>query len=189
MLLPGWNIFLYVFFSGRYFFYCFLYRFVVDYIVRFFCGLYCCMLLFFFQLKAVKVFAKVLGDRGSIAGRVIPKTQKMLPDASLLNIKHYKVGIKSKVEPSRESSSAFPYIIFLYGFSVDYISVFSSVDYIFVYYFSKLYFCMVLSWLHFCLLLQWIMFFMAIQWNIFLGTSSVENILWFFMRTYFLYVF
>ena len=33
---------------------------------------------------------------GSNLGRVIPKTQKMVPDASLLNIQDYKVGIQSK---------------------------------------------------------------------------------------------
>ena len=40
--------------------------------------------------------------------RVIPKTQKMAPDAALLNTKHYKVRIKGKVEQSREWSSALP---------------------------------------------------------------------------------
>ena len=38
------------------------------------------------------------GDRGSIPGRVIPKTQKMVLDDSLLNTQRYKVGIKGKVE-------------------------------------------------------------------------------------------
>ena len=41
-----------------------------------------------------------------IPGRIIPKTQKMVLDASLLNTQHYKVRIKSKVEPSREGVSA-----------------------------------------------------------------------------------
>ena len=36
---------------------------------------------------------------------VIPKTQKMVFDASLLTNKQYKVGIKGKVEQSRERSS------------------------------------------------------------------------------------
>ena len=36
------------------------------------------------------------GDRVSIPGRVIPKTQKMVPDTALLNTQHYKVLIKSK---------------------------------------------------------------------------------------------
>ena len=34
------------------------------------------------------------GDLGSIPGRVIPKTQKMVLDATLLNTQHYKVRIK-----------------------------------------------------------------------------------------------
>ena len=59
----------------------------------------------------VRVFAIGLGDLGSIPGRVIPKTQKMVLDASLLNIQHYKVQIKGKVEQSREKSSALPYTL------------------------------------------------------------------------------
>ena len=43
-------------------------------------------------------------------GWVIPKTQKMVLDATLLNTQHYKVGIKGKVEQSREWSSTFPYM-------------------------------------------------------------------------------
>ena len=57
----------------------------------------------------VRVFANGPGDLGSIPGRVIPKTQKMVLDASLLNTQHYKVRIKAKVEQSRERSSAFHY--------------------------------------------------------------------------------
>ena len=45
-------------------------------------------------------FANSLGDRGSIPGRFIPKTQKMVLDAALLNTQHYKVRIKGKVEQS-----------------------------------------------------------------------------------------
>ena len=41
-----------------------------------------------------RVFANGLGGRGSIPGRVIPKTQKMLLDAALLNTQYYKVWIK-----------------------------------------------------------------------------------------------
>ncbi len=57
-----------------------------------------------------RVFANGPGDRGSIPGRIIPKTQKMVLDVTLLNTQHYKVCIKSKVEQSRERSSALPYI-------------------------------------------------------------------------------
>ena len=48
-------------------------------------------------------------DWGSIPDRVIPKAQKMVLEAALLNIQHYKVWIKGKVEQSREWSSALLY--------------------------------------------------------------------------------
>ena len=48
------------------------------------------------------------GDLGSLPGRVIPKTQKMVLDASLLNTQHYKVWIKGKVEQSREGVAPSP---------------------------------------------------------------------------------
>ena len=57
----------------------------------------------------VRVFANGPGELGSIPGPVIPKTLKMVLDASLLNTQHYKVRIKGKVEESRERSSALPY--------------------------------------------------------------------------------
>ena len=57
---------------------------------------------------AVRVFANGPGDLGSISGRVIPKTQKMVLDASLLNTQHYKVRIKGKVEQSREGVAPSP---------------------------------------------------------------------------------
>ena len=40
--------------------------------------------------------------------RVIPKTQKMVLDASLLNTQHYKERIKGKVEQSREGVAPSP---------------------------------------------------------------------------------
>ena len=48
----------------------------------------------------ISVFTNGPGDLRSIPGCVIPKTQKMVLDASLLNIQHYKVQIKGKVEQS-----------------------------------------------------------------------------------------
>ena len=57
----------------------------------------------------VKVFANILGDRGSIPGQVILKFQKMLLNAPLLNTQYYKLWIKGKVEQSRERSSTLPY--------------------------------------------------------------------------------
>ena len=56
-----------------------------------------------------RVFADGPGDRDSILGRVIPKTQNMVLVAALLNTQHYKVMIKGKVEQSREWSRALPY--------------------------------------------------------------------------------
>ena len=56
----------------------------------------------------VRVFANSAGDQGSILGWVIPKTQKMVLHAALLNTHHYKVQIKGKVKQSREWSSALP---------------------------------------------------------------------------------
>ena len=44
----------------------------------------------------VRVFANGQGDQNSIPGRVIPKTQKLVLDAPLLNTQHYKVWIKGK---------------------------------------------------------------------------------------------
>ena len=55
-----------------------------------------------------RVFANGPVDLGSIPGRVIPKTLKMVLDTSLLNTQQYKVCIKGKVEKSRERSSALP---------------------------------------------------------------------------------
>ena len=51
----------------------------------------------------IRVFANSLGDRSSIPGRVIPKTQKILPYLG------YKVRIKDKVEQPREWISALSY--------------------------------------------------------------------------------
>ena len=56
-----------------------------------------------------RVFANGPEDRGSIPGRVIPKTQKMVLDAALLNTRHYQIKFKGKVEQSRESGCALPF--------------------------------------------------------------------------------
>ena len=56
-----------------------------------------------------RVFTNGLGNRGSIPSQVIPKTQKMVLDAALLNTQHYKAVIDSKLEQSRELSGALPY--------------------------------------------------------------------------------
>ena len=72
----------------------------------------------------VRVFTNGPGDLGSIPSQVIPKTKKkkkkkkkkkrkkkMVLDAYLLNIQHYMVQIKDKVEQSKERSSALTYIL------------------------------------------------------------------------------
>ena len=61
----------------------------------------------------VRVFANGPGELGSITGRVIPKTLKMVLDATLHNTQHYKVTIKGKVEQSRERSGALLYTLVL----------------------------------------------------------------------------
>ena len=58
-----------------------------------------------------RVFAKGPVDLGSIPGRVIPKTLKMVLDTYLLNTQEYKIHIKGKVEQSWERSSALPYTL------------------------------------------------------------------------------
>ena len=48
----------------------------------------------------VRVFINVPGNRGSILGRVIPKTQKMVLDASSLYTQYYSVRIKHEYSNS-----------------------------------------------------------------------------------------
>ena len=55
------------------------------------------------------MFANGPGDLGSILGRVVPKTLKMVLGTSLLNTQENMVCIKGKVEQSRERSGALPY--------------------------------------------------------------------------------
>ena len=51
-----------------------------------------------------RVFANGPGNQGSVPGQVIPKTQKMVLDTTLLNTQ-----IKGKVEQSKEWNSALLY--------------------------------------------------------------------------------
>ena len=55
-----------------------------------------------------RVFANGPGDLGSIPGRVIPKTLKMVLDTSLLNTQQYKVYMR---EQSRGRRNALPYTL------------------------------------------------------------------------------
>ena len=56
-----------------------------------------------------RVFANGPRNLGSVPGRIIPKTFKMVLDTSLLNTQQCKVCIKGEVEQSRERSSALLY--------------------------------------------------------------------------------
>ncbi len=62
-----------------------------------------------FEGMSLRVETDGPGDQGSISGRVIPNTQKMELDATLLNTQQYKVRIKGKVEQSTKRNHAFPY--------------------------------------------------------------------------------
>ena len=55
-----------------------------------------------------RVFANGPGDRGSIPGRVISKTQKMVLDAALFNTQHYKVRTKGKWSNSKNRVASSP---------------------------------------------------------------------------------
>ena len=55
----------------------------------------------------VRVFSNGPGDRGSISGRGIPKTQKWYLMPPCLT-QYYKARIKGKVEQSRERSCTLP---------------------------------------------------------------------------------
>ena len=54
-----------------------------------------------------RLFANDPGDQGLILSHT--KDSKIVLDSALLNTQHYKVGIKGKVEQSREWSIALPY--------------------------------------------------------------------------------
>ena len=60
-------------------------------------------------LPSILVFANGPGNLGSIPGRVIQKTLKMVLDTSLLSPQKYKVRIKGKMEQSKQRSSALLY--------------------------------------------------------------------------------
>ena len=61
--------------------------------------------------QTARVFVNGPGDQGSIQGRIIPKTQKMVLDANLLNTLHFQVHNQCEVEQSRERSSALSYTL------------------------------------------------------------------------------
>ena len=49
----------------------------------------------------VRVFINGKREWGSIPGQVIPKTQKMVLDRSMLNTQHYMVQINGKRNPGK----------------------------------------------------------------------------------------
>ena len=59
----------------------------------------------------VRLLTNDLGNLGSIAGWVLPKTQKIVLDASLLNTQHNKVRINGKEEQSRVRSTTLSYTL------------------------------------------------------------------------------
>ena len=69
------------------------------------------------------MFANCPGEWGLIPGQVIPKTQNMVLDASLLNTQHYKIWVKGKwsnpgkgvVPPIHLSVVAIKKVTFDYG--------------------------------------------------------------------------
>ena len=85
---------------------------IVDHIIKIENWVYLMKIKIFLHIFVVTFFSLIPdngpGDLGSIPGRVIPKTQKMVLDASLLNTQHYKVRIKGKVEQSREGVAPSP---------------------------------------------------------------------------------
>ena len=72
-------------------------------------GLYFVLLSSFNQPIGIMatVFTNGQGDKGSIPGWVIPKIQKVVLDASVLNIQHYKVWTKSKWRNPRKEVAPF----------------------------------------------------------------------------------
>ena len=62
---------------------------------------------------AIRVSTNGPGDRGSIPGRVISKTQKTVLDVYLLNTLYYKLWIKGKAEQTSERVAPFtiPYVL------------------------------------------------------------------------------
>ena len=67
--------------------------------------IYVCVL----ECVYIYIYIYIYIYRSSITGRVIPKTQNMVLDTTLLNTQHYKVRIKGKVEESRNCT--FPYTL------------------------------------------------------------------------------
>ena len=80
------------------------------YLIQIIYNLNYCFKYFYLIYRAIGLMSRVFTngprDQSSILGRVIPKTQKMILDASLLSPQHNKVNIKGKVDQSWKWSSA-----------------------------------------------------------------------------------
>ena len=57
--------------------------------------IYICIYIYMYIGIMVGVFTNSLGDRGSMPGQILPKTQKMVLNASLHNTQHYEIWIKT----------------------------------------------------------------------------------------------
>ena len=66
------------------------------------------------RLRSPTTVTNEPGDLGSIPGRVIPKTQKMVLDAALLNTKHEKVQVKRKWMAARRPTWLVYIYIYIY---------------------------------------------------------------------------
>ena len=72
----------------------YLYIYIYTY-MHIYVYIYIYMYIYIYIYIMSRVFANGPGDRGSISGRVISKTQKMVLDAALLSTQHYKgSGVK-----------------------------------------------------------------------------------------------
>ena len=56
----------------------------------------------------VRVFTNDPGEQGSIPGRVVPRTKKIVRSFSLFNTQDYKAGIKGKWSNQGKRVASFP---------------------------------------------------------------------------------
>ena len=109
----SFNLFIYIILLN-YIIFCILRNlFIAYYLITLYIVIYLILYILYnywsFIGLAGRVFVNGLEDLGSIPGRVIPKTLKMVLDTSSLNTQQYKLRIKGKMVQSREKSSALPY--------------------------------------------------------------------------------
>ena len=83
-----------------------------------------CIYIYIYILIVGREFANGPRDRGSISRQVKPKTLKMVLDAALLNIQHYKVRTKGKVERCGTLTYTTEYHISLCNFVFSHYSIY-----------------------------------------------------------------